>query len=103
MKLQLICTALLVATLSFAPNNARAECFNSSDSCESQMIAEAERNRAKALGIDRNPFKAFGAWLNGTATDKQVLPPITSRKEAREWLPGGKYLRADGTLREQPT
>lgn len=95
----LVLSALLV--LAPAPVLASDVCYSSSDSCEARMINKASLTRDRALGVSGSPVAAISAWLSGTATATQALPPITSREEARDWLPGGKFVDFEGNLRAE--
>lgn len=98
----LACAAVVIGLSVLAsPMQASAFCMTpDSQDCENAVLREAERNRADALGIESgNPFEAFSAWISGNS-DGTVLPPISTLSEAQDWMPGGKYLNRDGTLRE---
>ena len=101
MRITLGALAVFVG-ISAMPMSASALCLGpTSDDCERLFIQKAETARAKAVGGYDDPLTALSRLFSGEVDQNQVFPPITTYREAEDWLPGGKYLDGAGALRPE--
>lgn len=68
---------LMAATLALTAGHAAAD-FRETDDFERDLINEARRDHARAVGGYNDPFTALSNLLAGRATDKDIAPSFGS-------------------------